>query len=224
MTLTPQQRSIWEAAQAAEKGHWAWLWQAADSASRVALTDNETVKGEFIFQELADHFKIKPKADWANLSLLDVGCGPISLVARNQLGKTRAGVDPLRYPTWVYERYEQEKFHVYEVPFEELNTAHKFDVIVFYNALQHFADLEVVARQCRQVLAPSGVVYLTEYLAVPTNEAHIQFLEADRLDRLFKSAGFTVDSIVKPVRLPGYVERPDGSPIDLYLARLTAPA
>ena len=224
MTLSPQQRSIWEAAQAAEKGHWAWLWQAADSASRVALTDNETVKGEFIFQELADHFKIKPKLNWANLSVLDVGCGPISLVARNELGKTRAGVDPLRYPSWVYDQYEHQQFQVYEVPFEELETTQKFDVIVFYNALQHFADLKTVARQCHNLLSKSGTVYLSEYLAVPTNEAHIQFLEADKLDALFKSVGFTVDSFVKPVRLPGYVERPDGAPIDLYLARLTVPA
>ena len=224
MALTPQQRSIWEEAQAAEKGHWAWLWQAADSASRVALTDNETVKGEFIFQELADHFKIKPKSDWVGLSVLDVGCGPISLVARNRLGKVRAGVDPLRYPAWVYEQYAEQQFQVYEVPFEELAVAQKFDLIVFYNALQHFADLDAVARQCRQVLARSGAVYLSEYLAVPTNEAHIQFLEADSLDALFKSTGFAVDSVVKPVRLPGYVERPDGSPIELYLARLTVSA
>ncbi len=220
MALSAQQRSIWEAAQEAEKGHWAWLWQAADSPSRLALTDNETVKAEFIFQELTDHFGIKPKTDWAKLRVLDVGCGPISLVARQRLGRTRAGVDPLRYPTWVYDHYAEQDFKVYEVPFEELEGQRRFDVIVFYNALQHFADLAASAEQCRKLLAESGTVYLSEYLRVPTNEAHIQFLEADQLDAVFRAAGFTVDSVTKPVRLPGYVERPDGSLIDLFLARL----
>ncbi len=220
MTLSKHTHSVWQIAQEAEKGHWAWLWQAADSDQRRALIDNETIKGEFIFQQMIEYFKVNPKKDWSKNSVLDVGCGPISLVARNQFGKTRAGVDPLRYPSWVYEDYGQQKFKMYEVPFEQLSTKNKFDVIVFYNALQHFADLTKVAKKCYETLANNGAVYLSEYLEVPTNDAHIQFLESDTLDKLFRGVDFRVNSVVKSVRLPGYVERPDGSAIKLYLAKI----
>ncbi len=220
MSFPSHSRSTWDKAQEAEKGHWAWLWQAADSEQRKSLINNETIKGEFIFQQMADFFKVKPQKDWHKLKVLDVGCGPISLIARNKLGIIRAGVDPLRYPNWVYQEYENKNFKVYEKPFEELGVKQKFDVIVFYNALQHFADLKSVAKKCHEFLAKDGVIYLSEYLEVPTNEAHIQFLESGALNMLFSSAGFKVNSVERAVRLPGYVERPDGSPINLYIARL----
>ena len=213
-------KANWEKAQEAEKGHWAWLWQAADSEERRQLINGETIKGEFIFQEMVEHFGIKPKTDWAKKNILDVGCGPLSIVARHGLGKTRSGVDPLRYPTWVYDDYDAQDFKVFMTPFEELDTKQKYDVIIFYNALQHFADLKLVAQTCKDLLAKNGKVYLSEYLKVPTNDAHIQFLEKDTLDRHFESTGLSVDSVIKSVRLPGYVERPDGSAIDLYIARL----
>src|SRR3990167_32905 len=136
-----QNSQIWQKAQEAERGHWADLWLPEDSPARKALIDNETIKGEFIFQELVEYFRINPKRDWVKLHVLDVGCGALSLIARHKYGQKRAGVEPLRYPTWVYEGYEKQKFKVYDVPFEKLRVNKKFDVIVFYNALQHFADL-----------------------------------------------------------------------------------
>jgi 2-polyprenyl-3-methyl-5-hydroxy-6-metoxy-1,4-benzoquinol methylase len=220
MVLSKHSRVIWDKAQEAEKGHWAWLWQGSDSIQRQDLINGEVTKGEFIFQQMVEHFNVHPTEDWAGLKVLDVGCGPLSLIARNQLGKSRSGVDPLHYPTWVYDEYKTKDFMVYKQPFEELSTTKKFDIIIFYNALQHFADLGMVAKKCDGILAKGGEVYLAEYLEVPTNEAHIQYLEAPMLDKLFRSHGFKVDSVAESVRLPGYVERPDGSSISLYIARL----
>ncbi|HSX53024.1 MAG TPA: methyltransferase domain-containing protein [Patescibacteria group bacterium] len=221
MALSKHDREIWNKAQEAEKGHWAWLWQGSDSLQRQDLINGEVTKGEFIFQNMIEHFHVRPAVDWSGLKVLDVGCGPLSLIARNKLGKLRAGVDPLRYPSWVYEDYKAKDFTVYEQPFEELTTIKRFDVIIFYNALQHFADLSMVAKKCRELLTNRGAIYLSEYLEVPTNEAHIQYLEASTLDKLFKSHGFNVDSASENIRLPGYVERPDGSPIGLYIAKLS---
>ncbi len=218
--LDTSKKSVWLRAQEAEKGHWAYLWQDSSSQERIALINNEVIKGEFIFQEMADYFHINPKKDWANLKILDVGCGPLSLVARNSLGKTRVGVDPLKYPHWVYEDYEAKKFNVQLEPFEELSVLTKFDILIFYNALQHFADLDLVIAKCKSALAKGGVIFLSEYLKVPTNDAHIQYLEADKLDKLFRDSGFRVNSTTLPVRLPGFVERPDGTSIDLYVAKI----
>lgn len=221
MNASQQSDGVWQRAQEAEQGHWADLWQAENSDQRNALVAGETIKGEYIFQQMLDRFRLNPDQDWRACRVLDVGCGPISLVARHGYGRSRAGVDPLNYPNWVYRDYEQQNFTVYKVPFEEFRNRTKYDVVIFYNALQHFADLEAVAQQCKKVLAKNGHVYLSEYLEVPTNEAHIQFLQADKLDELFGRHGFTVDATVLPVRLPGYVERPGGLPIDLYVARLS---
>ncbi len=219
--LSQHAKSVWLNAQDAEKGHWAFLWQDKESPERIALINNEVIKGEFIFQEMADHFGIHPKTDWSKLKVLDVGCGPLSLVARQSLGKSRDGVDPLKYPHWVYEDYKQKEFEVHLVPFEEFSGSSKYDVILFYNALQHFANLEDVVQKCKKLLSKNGGVYLSEYLEVPTNEAHIQFLEKDKLDALFASEGFKIKSDSVSVRLPGYVERPGGAPIDLYVAKYT---
>lgn len=217
--MTPQTKQTWLNAQTAEKGHWSILWQSEDSAERIALINNETIKGQFIFDELVDHFNIDPDKDWDALRVLDVACGPLSLVARNTLGKKRVGVDPLKYPDWVYEEYAKDDFKVFLEPFEELSSKTKFDVVLFYNALQHFADLEAVAEKCKQIINKNASIYLCEYLEVPTNDAHIQFLTKDMLDKLFKDKGFSVDSERIEVILPGYVERPGGEAIGLYVAK-----
>ncbi len=204
-----------------KKGHWAYLWQDTESIERTSLINNEVIKGEFIFQELIDKFSIKPSKQWKTFRILDVGCGPISLVARNELGKIREGIDPLKYPNWVYDAYDKKKFKVHLELFEEFVNKNKYDVIIFYNALQHFADLKAVAKKCKQILANDGDILLSEYLRVPTNDAHIQFLEPDKLDKIFLDQGLKVESYTHSVRLPGYVERPDGSSIDLYLAKVS---
>lgn len=210
----------WLKAQEAEKGHWIGLW-SEDLQQRHALVQHEALKADFIFRQMTSYFGINPKKGWSKSSVLDVGCGPTSVVSRMKFGKSRAGVDPLKYPKWVYQDYKKNNFKVIMKPFEELDSNKKFDIIIFYNALQHFADLGVIARKCRQVLAQDGNIYLSEYLEVPTNEAHIQFLEEAKLDRLFKDVDFKVDSVQKPVRLAGLVERPEGQSIDLYIACLS---
>jgi len=220
--LTPQQRLEWEHAQEAEKEYWygCGIDDPDGSTRRQLLVDSESQKADFIFNQMVDHFGVDPAKDWSKLKVLDVGCGPTSLVARSKFGKTRAGVDPLAYPKWVYEDYKKHGFKVFLQPFEELDTTKKFDIIIFYNALQHFANLGEVARKCREVLAKGGKIYLSEYLEVPTNHAHIHYLESAKLDGLFEGAGFEVESVNKQVRLPGLVELPGGQPIGLYIASL----
>ncbi len=212
-------RDLWEAAQIAEKSAWVGLWQPASSPARDGLAQSEAAKGDFIFEQMAEHFKINPALDWQKRRILDVGCGPVSCIARHRLGQRRAGVDPLRYPSWVYEAYEAAQFKVAQVPFEDFATRQRFDVLTFYNALQHFDDLSAVAKVCHQVLAPGGVVYLSEYVHVPTDEAHLHELSKDLLDSKFGEAGFKMDSAVELVRLAGLVEMPGGVPIELYMGR-----
>lgn len=210
----------WQRAQEAEKGHWAALWQDEGSSDRQELIEHEIAKGDFIFNQLMAKFDVKPLSGWVNKCVLDVACGPLSQIARAKLGKTGAGVDPLKYPDWVYEAYSKDDFEVFIKPFEQMDASQTFDVIVMYNALQHFADLNAVAEQAKRLLAEGGQVYVCEYLEVPMNEAHVQFLTKDRLDRCFAAADFKVESAIQSVKLRGLVERPGGHPIDLYVARL----
>src|SRR5258706_3875672 len=123
--MSPDQRTKWQAAQVAEKGHWIGLWDS-NVQTRQSLMDHEAQKADFIFHQMTVHFGVDPKRDWAKASVLDVGCGPASIVARSKLGKSRVGVDPLKYPDWVYAAYKRNGFEVLLQPFEDLDTTKKF--------------------------------------------------------------------------------------------------
>ncbi len=211
----------WKKAQAAEKRSWIDLWQPTTSKENKKQQQDEIKKGEFIIEQMAKHFKINPKKDWKKLAVLDVACGPVSFVARYKIGEPREGVDPLRYPAWVYEAYKEQGFKAHRVQFEKLKTNRKYDIVTFYNALQHFADLPTVGRKCADVVSANGKIYVVEYVDIPPDDAHIQVLTEDGLNTLFKNAGFKVKSVVKPVRLPGLVEMGGGQPIKIYMGQLT---
>jgi SAM-dependent methyltransferase len=208
----------WSKAQKAEKQAWISLWQPSSSKSRQKMEKDEITKGEFIIKKMGDSLDVEPRTQWKNSSVLDVACGPVSYIARHKIGRVRDGVDPLKYPSWVYDNYRALDFNVHLMPFEKLKNC-RYDILFFYNALQHFGDLPAVVKKCRELLSPNGQVFIAEYLNIPKDAAHIQLLTAEVMDNLFKNGGFKVESMVQAVRLPGLVERGGGQPIDLYTAK-----
>lgn len=211
----------WEAAQKAEKDCWQDLWRGLEDNKCLTLVESEITKQTFILKEMETALDISLNSFPAGSRVLDVGCGPVSYLSRMKFEGVKEGVDPLPYPDWVYEQYKKSGFHVNIVPFEEFNTENKYDIILFYNALQHFRDLEMVAFKCFQILADKGVIYLSEYLHIPCDDAHIQFLTKNLLNDIFSRCGFQVVSYVISARLPGLVEMGGGRPVDLYVAKLT---
>lgn len=212
-------KTKWEKAQDAEKDSWSPLWLEASNPTRKKSVASEIKKQTFIVEKLFENFGINPKTDWRNKAILDVASGSVSYIARNKLGKTREGIDPLKYPEWVYESYQKADFTVHMVPFEKFRATRKYDIIIFYNALQHFDNLEAVAEKCKQLLAPGGQILFSEYLNVPCDHAHIHELTAGLMNKLFDGSGLSLTSKVLKVRLKGLVELEDGSAIKLYVGR-----
>jgi 2-polyprenyl-3-methyl-5-hydroxy-6-metoxy-1,4-benzoquinol methylase len=207
----------WRQAQRAEKESWKDLWDSKASR-RKAQARMEIKKQTFILKKMEEALQLDLADLCRDKSVLDVGCGPVSYVARMDSPAAKEGVDPLKYPDWVYEDYKRRGFLVHISPFEELRPSHQYDVILFYNALQHFNDLVATASKCREISAKNGKVLMAEYLEIPTDEAHIQFLTKEKLDDLLLEAGFKIASKVIKVRLPGLVEMGGGKPIKLYVA------
>jgi 2-polyprenyl-3-methyl-5-hydroxy-6-metoxy-1,4-benzoquinol methylase len=208
----------WEKAQKKEKESWIDLW--ADKEKAQKLGNDEIKKQTFILNNLEENFDIKFETDLTNKNVLDVGCGPVSFFSRIKKVDEKAGVDPLIYPDWVYEQYKNNNFKVFKVPFENFSSNIKYDVIVFYNALQHFKDLGEVVKKCSELIKEDGFVYLSEYLNIPKDGAHINYLTKNKLDNIFSKNGFVLNSITKEVRLDGYVEMGNGKPIKLYMAKM----
>jgi glycosyltransferase involved in cell wall biosynthesis/2-polyprenyl-3-methyl-5-hydroxy-6-metoxy-1,4-benzoquinol methylase len=211
----------WQAAQKAEQTHWRSLWNGPEDALCIELRKKELTKQSFIVKHMEAALGVSLDALPTGSRVLDVGCGPFSYLSRMRFAGLKEGVDPLIFPDWVYEQYRENGFHVHIVPFENFNVCGVYDIILFYDALQHFGDLEVVARKCCKLLASDGAIYLSEYLNVPCDSAHIQFLTRNVLDGLFSRCGFCVLSNVVSVRLPSLVETGGDKPIDLYAAKAT---
>jgi 2-polyprenyl-3-methyl-5-hydroxy-6-metoxy-1,4-benzoquinol methylase len=211
----------WEQAQLAEKHCWSDLWKGEGSADAEYQIKHEKIKNHFLIEKWEEAIDVRINNLTANKSVLDVGCGPTSYVAENLIQSDNEGIDPLDYPSWVYQRYEKLKFKVHKVQFESFKCKKKYEIIVFYNALQHFFDLEKTASTAYRLCQKNGRVIIREYLEIPSDEAHIHVLRKLELDKYFSSAGFNVKSYSKAVRLPGYVEKGAGEPVDIYIALLT---
>jgi SAM-dependent methyltransferase len=214
-----QPKFAWHKAQEAERKCWLPLWDESNTPKRQECVSSETIKQTFLVQELEKYFGISFEHYLRDKATVDVGCGPVSYLARLSIEGERTGVDPLRYPDWVYEQYKRLGFTVHLTPFEDFKVERKYDVALFYNALQHFRNLNEVGQKCAEVVNDGGEVFLSEYLRIPRDEAHIQYLTRDSLDHMFPASRFIIDSTIIKVRLPGYVERVNGEPVDLYLGR-----
>jgi 2-polyprenyl-3-methyl-5-hydroxy-6-metoxy-1,4-benzoquinol methylase len=151
--------------------------------------------------------------------VLDVACGPVSVTSQMKGARTLEGVDPLRYPEWVYSQYERRGFHVHLCRLEDLD-AGPYDFILCYNALQHFEDLDAATAALFRLLTPGGRSVIVDYLEIPTDDAHLQCLTKSSMDASFARAGFVLRSEEVLERLPGYVERGGNRPIKLYLGEI----
>lgn len=208
----------WKKAQKAEHDSWKYLWEGERSKNCQKLITAEIKKHTFLIDNLKEIFSLN-FSELKNSVILDVACGPVSYFSRLNLTEVE-GIDPLEYPDWVYKNYLSRNFIVHKTCFEEFRGCdHNYDYIFFYNALQHFMDLSKVSGQCDRLLKDTGKIYIADYLEIPTDPAHPQFLTKANLDLLFKN--FNVRSFSKKLRLPGYVEIASGLPASIYFAEIT---
>lgn len=213
---------LWKKAQIAEKNCWESLWNGFRDDSRQSNIFSERMKGAFLIRHLEQHLvgcAVEERAQ--GRILLDVACGPVSYASQIKGAKRLEGVDPLIYPDWVYEQYARRDFLVHKCRLEDLDQPNAYDLVLCYNALQHFADLDAATRAIFKLLRSGGQCLIVDYLEVPTDAAHLLLLTKDSMHQAFLTAGFAVKSLEREVRLDGLVELGGGRPVKIYLGVAT---
>jgi 2-polyprenyl-3-methyl-5-hydroxy-6-metoxy-1,4-benzoquinol methylase len=125
--------------------------------------------------------------DFGNKSVLDIGCGPYSLLMKSR-AKMKVGIDPCSYPQWVRMRYEAADVTLIQVAAEEWETHKIFDEVLIYNCLQHTINPKKIIEN---VLACSKIVRIFEWVETGVSDGHLHDLHADELDEWLKGSGKT---------------------------------
>jgi glycosyltransferase involved in cell wall biosynthesis/SAM-dependent methyltransferase len=131
-------------------------WWGLDWSPRwdVALRTQET------YFRLMD---IKGRTSFANARVLDVGCGPLSLLQRTQHGPSR-GVDPLPMTEATKDRFREANVELLNIPAEEMPTDQTFDEIWMYDCLGCVQEPQEVLKRIVAVTEPGTVVRIFEWL------------------------------------------------------------
>lgn len=108
--------------------------------------------------------------DLEGKSVLDVGCGPVSLLLRSHNGKRKVGIDPLDYGEGVRQVYSAREVELLKMPAEEMRFADgTFDEVWMYNCLQHVYDPDMILQKIQKV---GKRVRIFEWLDIPAHEGH----------------------------------------------------
>jgi 2-polyprenyl-3-methyl-5-hydroxy-6-metoxy-1,4-benzoquinol methylase len=125
--------------------------------------------------------------DFGDRSILDLGCGPYSLLMKSKANK-KVAIDPCNYPEWVRMRYKAAGVEYIQSTAEHWQTNEVFDEVLIYNCLQHTIDPK---RIIQNALSCSKVVRLFEWVEQGISDGHIHDLHATELDQWLGGHGKT---------------------------------
>lgn len=129
-----------------------------------------------------------PVYDLKEISILDVGCGPYSLLLKCKNFKGY-GIDPCDYPKWVAERYKEAGIEYKKMLAEDTTwTTEVFDEVWMYNVLQHTQDPELIMKNMRRA---GKVLRIFEWIETEQTPGHPHILQADKLNEWVGGIGAT---------------------------------
>jgi hypothetical protein len=127
--------------------------------------------------------------DGQNLSYLDIGGGPSSILLKFKNVKYCTVVDPCNYPKWVGQRYYEYNIEQVKLPGEEINKlCMKYDVVLIYNVLQHTEDPELIINNAKSI---SGKLKMFEWIDIPPHPGHPIELTEEKLNKWTGQIGKT---------------------------------
>ena len=121
--------------------------------------------------------------DLGSLSVLDVGCGPVSILQRSKHGPSR-GVDPLAVSQETLDRYASSNTEFLNVKAEDMPVDKKFDLVLLYNCLQHTQDPDAILEKIKRL---GREVRIFEWLVAEKFPGHPQCLTEALFDKHFAS-------------------------------------
>jgi glycosyltransferase involved in cell wall biosynthesis len=167
-------QSEWQEAQVFESDWWGLCWSPR--------WDEELKKQETYHRLMGISTR-----NFGSARILDVGCGPVSLLQRTKHGPSR-GVDPLRVSVETRARYSVAGVELLSVPAEEMPVDKTFDEVWMYNCLQHTRDPGEILRRIIQCTAPGSVVRIFEWIETGVAPGHPQNLTESLFVEHFRGA------------------------------------
>lgn len=159
-------KNEWQSCQVYEKKSWG-------DDIYIHANNNEIIKQNVYAQLL----EITNQTNFSSIDLnqktvLDVGCGPISLLLRCHNFKKAVGVEPLFYNEKVDKEYLNKNIQLIRIPAEEMNfNENEFDEVWMYNVLQHTYDPEKILQKLNTY---AKCIKIFEWLDTPPHEGHPQ--------------------------------------------------
>ncbi len=143
--------------------------------------------------------------DFGNKTVLDVGCGPYSMLLKIKTTGRKYGIDPCEYPKWIMERYKAASVDILQFPAERLGLQYgfiadaeqmNFDEILLYNCLQHTSDPAAI---CRNLINAGKTIRVFEWVDAGVSPGHLHDLKADKLDEWLGGRGRVIELNQSPV-------------------------
>jgi SAM-dependent methyltransferase len=184
----------------AQKWERTW-WMTHPHIWSIEQKKQETYAALMEIPRLAEEVPERPGAlfDLRHQRVLDMGCGPFSLLLRTW-AHTAVAVDPLDFGPDLEAAYQHQGIQRVFGAGEDLVTAEEFDEGWMYNCLQHVRDPALVlanlAKHCRRVR-------FFEWLQTPKSDGHLHVLR----EELF-SAAFPEERWTRVKWAPGFFDTP----------------
>lgn len=128
--------------------------------------------------------------DFEERAILDVGCGPFSLLQRARVG-TGVALDPIDYGPELEAAYIARKIQRVIGPAEKMATTETFDEAWCYNCLQHVIDPQVILQK---MAACALRIRLFEWLDMPPHQGHPHELKEAMFAAAFPEAEWRRDT------------------------------
>lgn len=170
----PEPEDEWTEAQTWERSWWGLNWGPH--------WDDELLKQETYFRLIG----FPSDKDFGSKTILDVGCGPVSVLQRSKHGPSR-GVDPLSMSAETLKRYADAGVEVFNIKAEVMPTDRTFDEVWMYNCLQHTDDPDAILSK---IVTVGQVVRIFEWIDLGVCPGHPQNLTEDLFWRHFGSDGW----------------------------------
>ena len=142
---------------------------------------------QFVYANLMEIKRAYNSFVLPNISVLDIGGGPVSMMLKCSGLKRGLVVDPINYPQWTKDRYRLANIDVKVLGGEDVEET-GFDEVWIYNCLQHTIDPEKIIKNAR---AAAPVLRIFEWIDIPAHEGHPQELKEDKLNEWIGGKGGT---------------------------------
>jgi len=126
---------------------------------------------------------LPPDLNMGSKTILDVGCGPVSMLLRATHGGS-VGVDPLLMSDETKAKFAAADVVLHQGKAEDFEPSKRFDEGWIYNCLQHVDDPN---RVMSMLLRSSDTVRIFEWIDMPVCEGHPHMLKVEQFERWLPS-------------------------------------